>query len=53
MKQLEISPLLENVTLMSSMRANDNGKEVTQFSSTCSTRAPPPPTCDAFPSRSR
>jgi Tfp pilus assembly protein PilN len=31
MKQLEISPLLENVTLMSSMRANDNGKEVTQF----------------------
>jgi Tfp pilus assembly protein PilN len=31
MKQLEISPLLEGVTLMSSMRANDNGKEVTQF----------------------
>ena len=31
MKQLEISPLLENVTLMSSARANDNGKEVTQF----------------------
>jgi Tfp pilus assembly protein PilN len=31
MKQLEISPLLENVTLMSSQRANDNGKEVTQF----------------------
>ena len=31
MKQLEVSPLLENVTLMSSMRANDNGKEVTQF----------------------
>jgi Tfp pilus assembly protein PilN len=32
MKQLEVSPLLENVTLMSSQRANDNGKEVTQFS---------------------
>jgi Tfp pilus assembly protein PilN len=31
MKQLEVSPLLENVTLMSSQRANDNGKEVTQF----------------------
>ena len=31
MKQLEVSPLLENVTLMSSTRANDNGKEVTQF----------------------
>jgi len=31
MKQLETSPLLENVTLMSSQRANDNGKEVTQF----------------------
>jgi len=31
MKQLEMSPLLENVTLMSSQRANDNGKEVTQF----------------------
>jgi Tfp pilus assembly protein PilN len=31
MKQLEVSPLLENVTLMSSARANDNGKEVTQF----------------------
>lgn len=31
MKQLEISPLLENVTLMSSARAADNGKEVTQF----------------------
>ena len=31
MKQLELSPLLENVTLMSSQRANDNGKEVTQF----------------------
>jgi Tfp pilus assembly protein PilN len=31
MKQLEVSPLLENVTLMSSARASDNGKEVTQF----------------------
>jgi type IV pilus assembly protein PilN len=31
MKQLEISPMLENVTLMSSVRAVDNGKEVTQF----------------------
>ena len=31
MKQLEVSPLLENVTLASSQRANDNGKEVTQF----------------------
>jgi Tfp pilus assembly protein PilN len=31
MKQLEVSPLLENVTLVSSARANDNGKEVTQF----------------------
>ena len=31
MKQLEVSPMLENVTLMSSARAIDNGKEVTQF----------------------
>jgi Tfp pilus assembly protein PilN len=31
MKQLETSPFLENVTLNSSQRANDNGKEVTQF----------------------
>jgi Tfp pilus assembly protein PilN len=31
MKQLEVSPLLESVTLLSSGRANDNGKEVTQF----------------------
>ena len=31
MKQLEVSPLLENVTLVSSQRASDNGKEVTQF----------------------
>ena len=31
MKQLEVSPLLEGVTLVSSQRANDNGKEVTQF----------------------
>ena len=31
MKQLETSPFLENVQLISSMRANDNGKEVTQF----------------------
>ncbi|HKH90942.1 MAG TPA: PilN domain-containing protein [Gemmatimonadaceae bacterium] len=31
MKQLEVSPLLENVSLVSSQRANDNGKEVTQF----------------------
>jgi len=31
MKQLEVSPMLENVTLMSSARAMDNGKEVTQF----------------------
>ena len=31
MKQLEVSPLLENVSLASSQRANDNGKEVTQF----------------------
>src|SRR5829696_7556458 len=30
MKQLEVSPLLENVSLVSSQRANDNGKEVTQ-----------------------
>jgi Tfp pilus assembly protein PilN len=31
MKQLELSPLLENVTLVSSQRATDNGKDVTQF----------------------
>jgi type IV pilus assembly protein PilN len=31
MKQLETSPFLENVQLISSQRANDNGKEVTQF----------------------
>src|SRR5215212_11499304 len=31
MKQLETSPFLENVSLASSQRANDNGKEVTQF----------------------
>jgi Tfp pilus assembly protein PilN len=31
MKQLEVSPFLENVSLASSQRANDNGKEVTQF----------------------
>jgi len=31
MKQLETSPFLENVQLMSSQRATDNGKEVTQF----------------------
>jgi Tfp pilus assembly protein PilN len=31
MKQLETSPFLENVNLVSSQRANDNGKEVTQF----------------------
>jgi Tfp pilus assembly protein PilN len=31
MKQLEVSPLLENVTLVSSQRATDNGKDVTQF----------------------
>jgi Tfp pilus assembly protein PilN len=31
MKQLEVSPFLENVQLASSQRANDNGKEVTQF----------------------
>ena len=31
MKQLEVSPLLENVTLVSSQRAIDNGKDVTQF----------------------
>ena len=31
MKQLEISPFLEGVTLQSSARAMDNAKEVTQF----------------------
>jgi len=31
MKQLETSPFLENVQLISSQRASDNGKEVTQF----------------------
>jgi len=31
MKQLETSAFLENVQLISSQRANDNGKEVTQF----------------------
>jgi Tfp pilus assembly protein PilN len=31
MKQLEVSPFLENVTLNTSQRAVDNGKEVTQF----------------------
>ena len=31
MKQLEVSPFLEGVTLAKSERANDNGKEVTQF----------------------
>jgi Tfp pilus assembly protein PilN len=31
MKQLELSPFLEGVTLAKSERANDNGKEVTQF----------------------
>jgi Tfp pilus assembly protein PilN len=31
MKQLENSAFLENVNLVSSQRANDNGKEVTQF----------------------
>ena len=31
MKQLEVSPFLENVTLQSSARAVDSGKEVTQF----------------------
>ena len=31
MKQLEVSPLLENVTLVSSQHATDNGKDVTQF----------------------
>ncbi len=31
MKQLETSTFLENVQLISSQRANDNGKEVTQF----------------------
>jgi Tfp pilus assembly protein PilN len=31
MKQLEVSPFLENVQLASSQRAQDNGKEVTQF----------------------
>jgi Tfp pilus assembly protein PilN len=31
MKQLEVSPFLENVTLQSSARAMDNAKEVTQF----------------------
>ena len=31
MKQLEVSPLLENVTLVSSQHAIDNGKDVTQF----------------------
>ena len=31
MKQLEVSPFLENVTLQSSARAVDNAKEVTQF----------------------
>ena len=31
MKQLEVSPFLEQVQLAKSERANDNGKEVTQF----------------------
>jgi Tfp pilus assembly protein PilN len=31
MKQLEISPFIESVQLARSERANDNGKEVTQF----------------------
>ena len=31
MKQLEVSPFLENVQLISSQRAMDNAKEVTQF----------------------
>ena len=31
MKQLESSPFIENVQLAKSERANDNGKEVTQF----------------------
>ena len=31
MKQLEVSPFLEGVTLASSQRASDNAKEVTQF----------------------
>jgi len=31
MKQLELSPFIEGVTLAKSERANDNGKEVTQF----------------------
>jgi hypothetical protein len=31
MKQLESSPFLEQVQLGKSERANDNGKEVTQF----------------------
>jgi Tfp pilus assembly protein PilN len=31
MKQLELSPFFENVQLAKSERANDNGKEVTQF----------------------
>ena len=31
MKQLETSPFLENVQLVSSQRTTDNGKEVTQF----------------------
>jgi Tfp pilus assembly protein PilN len=31
MKQLETSPFLENVQLISSQRGSDNGKEVTQF----------------------
>ena len=31
MKQLEVSPFLEGVTLQSSARAIDNAKEVTQF----------------------
>jgi Tfp pilus assembly protein PilN len=31
MKQLELSPFIEGVTLAKSERANDNGKDVTQF----------------------
>jgi Tfp pilus assembly protein PilN len=31
MKQLEVSPFIDQVTLAKSERANDNGKEVTQF----------------------
>jgi hypothetical protein len=31
MKQLEVSPVLEQVQLARSERATDNGKEVTQF----------------------